>query len=1806
MKKTAVLHKYAIPKWETSGFVEYIQGGPQPDGMYFPVAHGAYAIKLGNGATISQNLAVKTGSLYGITFGATRTSFTTVDKTAHNSRKFAFTLSPTNYGYWKTMIEPFLITNNLMGYVDGSIPCPSKTLSVTDGAIVPKENPNYPIWVSNDAHVRMLIISTISEASFRHVQGTTSRDLWLSLKKAYAPHSTSREYTLKTQLLRIKMHGDETPDAYLNRAQEYADALAAIGEPVKDKDLVMLVVSGLREEYNGLKTTITARQSPTAFSELHALLSDHDYMLEKTRTPIAPYGPQAFYGARPSNNNRSNNNNNRGNRNNSRGNNNRGRDNGRQFDWASTQNTVYGTCNRCGIGHIPSQCPNRDPSTIRTRPSANFANTRAQSSNASANWHSDTGANSHVTPDLEAMDNSEAYYGDDALHVGNGKGLPILHIGSSKVYSPQKTFSLKNILHVPEISHNLLSVQKFCHDNDVFFEFHTSYFVVKDESTHTTLLTGPSKHGLYTITLPQLKSINKVSFSAVRASPTIWHRRLGHPHQRLLHSMLSNFSLPVTNKSLSSFCNSCPLGKSSKLPLFESGFRSNNILDLVYCDVWGPAPLLSFEGHRYFMLCVDHHSRYMWIYHLAQKSDVYSTFKSFVQMVERQFTTKLKNVQTDWGGEFRNLASFFSSLGIIHRRSCPHTSEQNGFVERRNRHVVETGLTLLAQACVPQRFWHYAFDTAVYLINRMPSRTSTNKSPFEHIFKRSPDYSFLRVCLDGSRTGLDGSVPRMEPALTAEGTDCHKKVKDMAFSKNGRGGGGFVVLGGRSSRESKNVCGEVNGGGDDFGVSKSLLGEISDVAIGESGGETFGDDGGAVELMKLMAKVYYPRNEIQNMESKLWNLTVKNNDMAVYTQRFQELTMMYTKMVPEEEDQVKKFIRYVVRIANNFVDQKLKGYAVKNAENKRRLEVNQRDKCRQQPPFKRPNVGGQNVARVYTAGNNERKPYNRPLPLCNKCKIHHEGPCTVRCGKCNKVGHLTWDCKVTNFTTSTQRGQVVNQRIVYLSHSVYFEVIIGMDWLANHHALIVCDEKIVRILYGDEVFDSSRGCLIFLAQVTKKEIEDKSEEKRHEDVPTVREFREVFPKYFPGLPPMRQVEFQIDLVPGAAPVARAPYRLAPTELQELSTQLQELFDKGFIRLSSSHWGAPVLFVKKKDGSFRMCIEYRELNKMSCEDRYPLPRIKTYLTVARKSERGGRCLEPKGTDTATTGPTLTSRSSVLILLSFRTLVLTIGLNLPVQNLNAQKLDTLFGDLRELIMHKSKYSIHPGSVKMYQDLKKLYWWLNMKAEIATYETYQWEVDETILGRKSSLKTRCAKFRLHLIETVGIDTYLWWSFPTTTIITLVSKLHRLKPSMAKNVDRLFVSLRLETLSSLVQKFFMKQLSKSFRSRSGFKLHEIDKRTTPIGGKCFLDEPLAIPLDEIQIDDKLNFIKEPVEIMDQEADPIVAPEVGAVPVVSPTRVLDLEDYSSFSDSDPSEDSLPPVPDLPLVSPFLCYDDSEADGESEPAEQRPVSSPHDTLAPLSEFHLAPVVAPPGIHRRPSILVPPESSLGLSYERSLDSSSPSSRPSRKRCRSPTASVPSPTHVSRSIAPTPADLLPPRKRFRDSYSPEDSGEEHMEVDTADAEAVADVGISEGVVAHPEDGVDTREIAVDPLDIGDSSEYTRGGIPDLEDTIYDIVHYMSEVRIDRITKIETTQRQLEASQLVASGERASLVKRIGSLRLEYLKVRAMLSIERDQIDSLRWHTTLSQEEFRQVRRDRDDTRRRLRRIESYVKRHLGFCP
>nr|GEZ48969.1 putative reverse transcriptase domain-containing protein [Tanacetum cinerariifolium] len=309
-----------------------------------------------------------------------------------------------------------------------------------------------------------------------------------------------------------------------------------------------------------------------------------------------------------------------------------------------------------------------------------------------------------------------------------------------------------------------------------------------------------------------------------------------------------------------------------------------------------------------------------------------------------------------------------------------------------------------------------------------------------------------------------------------------------------------------------------------------------------------------------------------------------------------------------------------------------------------------------------------------------------------------------------------------------------------------------------------------------------KGFPIFLAHITTKEIEDKSEKKQLEDVPIVQDFPEVFTEDFLGLPPIRPVEFQIDLVPGAALVARAPYQLAPSEMKELAEQLKELSDKGFKRPSSSFW---------------MCIDYRELNKLTVMSfgltnalavfMDLMNRLKIYkknytthdlelgaVVFAPKIWRhylyGTKCTvftDHKSLQHILDQKELNIRKEREPPLRVRALVITIGLDLPRQILNAQtgarkpenikkedvggmlvensrdsekvrteKLEpradgTLclngrswlpcYGDLRTVIMHeshKSKYYIHPSSDKMYQDMKKLYWWPNMKVDIATY--------------------------------------------------------------------------------------------------------------------------------------------------------------------------------------------------------------------------------------------------------------------------------------------------------------------------------------------------------------------------------------------------------------------------------------------------------------------------------------------------------
>jgi hypothetical protein len=200
-----------------------------------------------------------------------------------------------------------------------------------------------------------------------------------------------------------------------------------------------------------------------------------------------------------------------------------------------------------------------------------------------------------------------------------------------------------------------------------------------------------------------------------------------------------------------------------------------------------------------------------------------------------------------------------------------------------------------------------------------------------------------------------------------------------------------------------------------------------------------------------------------------------------------------------------------------------------------------------------------------------------------------------------------------------------------------FDVILGMDWLAQWHAVVDCFKKEVsfRLPDGKEVvycgqrrvFPScvisatmarkliNKGCEAYLAHVMDTRVEGP----KLNEIPVVCEFPEVFPEDLPGLPPDREVEFPIDVIPRSVPISQSPYGMAPKELKELKIQLQELLDKGFIQPSVSPWGAPVLFVKKKDGSLRLCIDYRQLNKITIKNKYPLPRIEDLFDQLRDAK-----------------------------------------------------------------------------------------------------------------------------------------------------------------------------------------------------------------------------------------------------------------------------------------------------------------------------------------------------------------------------------------------------------------------------------------------------------------------------------------------------------------------------------------------------------------------------------------------------------
>ena len=338
------------------------------------------------------------------------------------------------------------------------------------------------------------------------------------------------------------------------------------------------------------------------------------------------------------------------------------------------------------------------------------------------------------------------YTGSDDIMIGDGSGLRITHTGSLKLPTKSSSFLLIDVLCVPNISQNLISVSKFCISNQVAVEFLPFSFVVKDLRTGARLLQGRNRNGVYEWP-SHARSENPpiIAFSSVKATIPDWHHRLGHPSSSIISKLVSSQVLSVLSSNKpSNPCNACLINKTHKLPFSSSSVRSSKPLEVIFSDVW-TSPIISRDGFKYYVLFVDHFTKYMWLYPLKNKSDVHAVFIRFKSLVENFFKNSIISLYSDNGGEYIALRHTLAHHGISHFTTPPHTPEHNGVSERRHRHIVETGLSLLTHASLPLTFWSHAFTTAVYLINRMPTPLLHMISPFEKIFSVSPSYTKLRV-----------------------------------------------------------------------------------------------------------------------------------------------------------------------------------------------------------------------------------------------------------------------------------------------------------------------------------------------------------------------------------------------------------------------------------------------------------------------------------------------------------------------------------------------------------------------------------------------------------------------------------------------------------------------------------------------------------------------------------------------------------------------------------------------------------------------------------------------------------------------------------------------------------------------------------------------------------------------------------------------------------------------------------------------------------------------------------------------------
>ena len=650
------------------------------------------------------------------------------------SRTVIIPLNGKNFPTWKVQCKMALMREALWSIVSGTETAPTE------------REAEIKFVRRRDRALATIVLSL--DPSLLYLLGTDPEDpavVWKKLEDQFQKKTWANKLALRRKLYTLRLKDGESVQGHIKAILEIFDSLAAVGDAVSEEDRVVHLLASLPESFSVLVTALEANaEVPRMETVTERLL--HEEMKLKERRPAEQE-----------------------------------RHSTQEKAMTSHSRKKGPKCHHCGrFGHIKRNCWELKAKTdgdqkdgkgskhkaykaqVKQREHSDESDESSvlvvshalsvSSIEAQDSWVIDSGATSHMCNDeklfveLCSLDEpQEVTLGDGHTVEATGVGVVALEMTTTK------RSNLQDVLYVPDLSFNLLSVSKAAKSGKTV-EFSEAGCEIVDVN-RKLIATGTRVGSLYYLNCR--KNGQRMNAAAEKESrdtkESIWHRRYGHLGAQSLkklakEDMVDGLDLGMTKKA--DFCEPCAEGKlhRSKFPT-EGGRRSEEALGLVHSDVCGKIHPVSLGGGEYFVTFIDDKSRYVWAYIMKSKDEVFRKFQEWKALVEKSTGRKLKVLRSDNGGEYLSteFKNYLKAEGIRHELTVPKTPQQNGVAERMNRTLMETVRSMLSDARLPHSFWAEALSTAVYLRNRSPTTAVNGMTPYQAWTGEKPRVSHLRV-----------------------------------------------------------------------------------------------------------------------------------------------------------------------------------------------------------------------------------------------------------------------------------------------------------------------------------------------------------------------------------------------------------------------------------------------------------------------------------------------------------------------------------------------------------------------------------------------------------------------------------------------------------------------------------------------------------------------------------------------------------------------------------------------------------------------------------------------------------------------------------------------------------------------------------------------------------------------------------------------------------------------------------------------------------------------------------------------------